>query len=442
MSARIRCALLAALGVAFLGLSTSSAMEIRSAEEELRHLDVARTLPRRIPGAEFRTAVFTYEDPDGTGLGDAVGALAARHILIRSGVSSIGVIHYEGSIGPGKNDRLSYFDKVEKLTAAQKVSLAVWGVIRHLGKEIVIDTYAQIPEPSLAEHFTWELKLPSGTGGRTLRARLRPDRIHVQRLRVPAEARAQIADAGAAHDMLRRSPAAGADVVGRLPRDEIFFIKDRSGDWALLKTRSGLEGWVPVESHCVGGCRPLLDASGFAGRLLAYMSNRERMPEATEALTADALAIEEQLRALNALSSGITSQVTDDAFQIAQRWTGPERWTGKDDRTGIDRGSGTPPGGAAFANIRALAKMTLELHKQVREAIEQNDNLSVSEAYESVALDREWVASVAYELAEASLYDPRNLDVLENLEVLFAYAGERDRAQLAKSLSDRFSNGQ
>ena len=41
------------------------------------------------------------------------------------------------------------------------------------------------------------------------------------------------------------------------------------------------------------------------------------------------------------------------------------------------------------------------------------------------------VRDIAFELAQATLIDPRNLDVLHNLALLFQYAGEASRARLA-----------
>ena len=79
-------------------------------ESELRLLEQGKTLPRRIPGARFRVAVFTYEDPSGTDLGNAMSALVSAHILMNSRVSSIGVLRYEGRLAPTRESRLSYFD--------------------------------------------------------------------------------------------------------------------------------------------------------------------------------------------------------------------------------------------------------------------------------------------------------------------------------------------
>lgn len=50
-------------------------------------------------------------------------------------------------------------------------------------------------------------------------------------------------------------------------------------------------------------------------------------------------------------------------------------------------------------------------------------------------LDRNFVRDVAFDLAEASQGDPRNLDVLHNLDVLFTYAGDPQRAEAARAIA-------
>jgi hypothetical protein len=57
------------------------------------------------------------------------------------------------------------------------------------------------------------------------------------------------------------------------------------------------------------------------------------------------------------------------------------------------------------------------------------------QGYGQLKPDRERVRQLAFDLAEASLSDPNNVDVLRNLSILFAYAGEQKRANLARSLA-------
>lgn len=89
-----------------------------SLDDQLNILAQGRVPERLIPGAEYRVAVVTYEDPDGTGLGDTIASLVAREVLTNSGVSSIGVIFFKEGVSPSAGSNLAYFDKVEKVTAA------------------------------------------------------------------------------------------------------------------------------------------------------------------------------------------------------------------------------------------------------------------------------------------------------------------------------------
>ena len=59
--------------------------------------------------------------------------------------------------------------------------------------------------------------------------------------------------------------------------------------------------------------------------------------------------------------------------------------------------------------------------------------------YDSIKLSPENVKRIAAPLAKASQYDPRNTDVLGNLSVLFGYAGDADRADLAQRLAVKYA---
>src|SRR5262245_12695276 len=107
-----------ALVLVLVMLGRARAGEILDIDRELKLLEERIQPPLRIPGAEFRVAVFAYEDPDGTGVGNALASIVAAEILLRSTVKSIGVLRYEGRLVPTEAEPLSYFDKVEKLTAA------------------------------------------------------------------------------------------------------------------------------------------------------------------------------------------------------------------------------------------------------------------------------------------------------------------------------------
>jgi hypothetical protein len=55
--------------------------------------------------------------------------------------------------------------------------------------------------------------------------------------------------------------------------------------------------------------------------------------------------------------------------------------------------------------------------------------------YAQQRLDPGFVRDVAFDLAEASQGDPRNLDILHNLDVLFTYAGDPQRAGAARAIA-------
>lgn len=388
---------------------------------------------QRIPGAKYRVAVFAYEDPDGTGLGTDLAALIANHVLLASQVRSLGVIHYRGKLSPSKAGDLSYFNKVDRVIEAQEVSLAVWGMVRSVGANLVIDTYLQIPEKVSGELLVWKFLLPLRMGGGALVAHLRPDRIHVQRLVVPLEFRALLTQAAQRILELREEPTLDSQVSSSLPLDQVYWVVDRNNDWARFETKLGQKGWVPITAHCPQPCRPLLDAAAFTGELLAYLSgkDKERVPRARSGLTADTLAIEGQIRALDLVAGARQASDISDLTNHMVDWVGPNRKSGPDKRTQIERGSGTPPGGAAFANILAIAGVMGEVHRAYGERVKQS---SSRVQVDDLVVPKEKLSDIAFDLAEASLYDPQNLDVLQNLTVLFGLAGDSGRSALAGDL--------
>jgi hypothetical protein len=397
----------------------SFAMMETSLDEQLSILAQGEVPKRLIPGAEYRVAVVTYEDQDGTGLGDAVAAIAAREVLTNSGVSSIGVIFFREGVAPTGGANLGYFDKVERVTAAQGVKLAVWGVIRKAGKNVEINTYTQVPRPTLEQHFTWRLRLPAAMGGREMLARLRPDRILVQRLQLDAAGVTALRRAAETIGQLRKHPRIDDPVTASLPMDEIYYITQREGDWVRLATKSGLDGWAPTRGHCVGPCGELLQAAAHAGGVLRYMASG-RVPVVGEVLTEEARAVSDQLDALNLLQDGTMEKL----FRI-EAITG--HW---------QEGPGVPPGGAAFANIQALSELSIALKEQFMSRGGRGaSGAELAAIYDQITLDKRGARLQAFELSKASLADPRNPELLHNIAVLFEYAGDRERAALAQRLA-------
>jgi hypothetical protein len=429
---------------------------------ELRLLDLGQTPPRHIPGAAFRVAVFTYEDPDGTGLGNEVAALLARTILISSGVSSLGVVRYEGDLAPRRPGDLSYFDKVERVVANQGVSLAVWGRIARSRGGLLVDTYAQVPAETIESRLTWRLRLPGGMGGEQLLARLRPSRFAIQRLQLPPEALNTIRTAAQRLDELRGTPADAAAVVGRLPKEQVYSLLRRQGEWAFVQVQGGPGGWARLPA-CPGECGSFLSAATFAGGLIGYMESGSAPPE-LPGLTLEAQAVRDQLLALDALND---PRLVGRSMDLTKSWSARVQTP-----LGARRGTPLPPGGAAAANAAALARVSrlllsgfsaayeetrpqLEtLRQAVREgrlkppvgvtmgpaAFEATgfrflSPLDVGLVYDRVTVARESLRSIAFELVDAALLDPRNPELLRNITVLFRSAGDGERAAKADRLA-------
>jgi hypothetical protein len=433
------------------------------ANAELRLLELGQTPPRHIPGAAVRVAVFTYEDPDRTGLGDGVAALVERAILTGNSASSLGVLRYEGDLSPRKAGDLGYFDKVARVIGGQDVSVAVWGRLARSRGQLVIDTYAQVPVKAVQSRFTWRLRLPRAMGGEPLLARLRPNRFPVQRLTVALDAADAIRSAAQRLDELRASPADGARVVGRLPREQVYSPARRQGDWVFLQVRGGSSGWARMPS-CPGDCAGFLSAPAFVGGFVGYIDSGVVPPE-LPGLTPEALALRDQLLALDALN---------DPQRLGQSLELTRQWSSRAPRPGAaGTRAAVPPGGAAAANAAAMAKVgrllmegfsaaydrtrpELEsLRRAVREgrlkppvgvpagvdALRETGSGSLSPldtglVYDQITVDAPSLRAIAVDLVDAAALDPRNPELLHNIAVLFRRAGDPERAAKAERLAE------
>lgn len=431
---------------------------------ELRLLELGQTPPRHIPGATFRVAVFTYEDPDGTGLGDEAAALVARTILTRSGASSLGVLRYEGDLAPQRPGDLSYFDKVERVVANQGVSLAVWGRMARSSGGLLVDTYAQVPAETVEARFTWRLRLPSGMRGEQLLARLRPNRFALQRLRLPPGTAEAVRSAARRLDELRGAPADAAAVVARLPKEQVYSLLRRQDEWVFLQARGGPGGWARLPA-CPDECGGFLSAATFSGGLIGYMETGSAPPE-LPGLTPEALAVRDQLLALDALND---PRLVGHSVDLARRWS-----TRAARPPGTGTGTAVPPGGAAAANAAAMARVsgllldgfsaayetTRPQLESLRQAVREGrakapvgvtigpaafeatgfrrlSPLDVGLVYDRITVDRESLRSIAFDLVDAALLDPRNPELLRNIAVLFRSAGDAERAAKADRLAEQ-----
>ncbi len=370
-------------------------------KEDVDSILAGRTLPERIPNAKYRIAVFEFEDPDRTGLGSAVSALIGREILLSSGLRSLGVLRYFGSLEPTREHPQSYFDKVDLVVGAQHASLAVWGMIRRDGDDIVVDVQAQIPDATVEKYFTWKLTLPRAMGGETLQARVWPTRMRVQRARLPARFIPALKRMAEAVDVVREGPSDNARMVARLPKDTTYTVQEVRGDWAKFVI-NGESGWVRRAVKCQRECSPLLATAEFVGALLNFGGGGP-VPKISNDLSRDTAVVARQLAVLTSLRK--------KEFRPASYYL--ERWGDRDARDF----------GAPYADVLALS--TLAAHLQ-----EHRD-----QAYDTIRLRDEDVRKIAHGLAQASQDDPRNAELLENLAVLFRVVGDESRAGLASRLA-------
>jgi len=375
--------------------------------------------PSHYPWARYRVAVFSFEDPEQTGLGDAVARIISRRLLFESPVSSIAVVNYQEGLAPEQPGDLGYYDKVEKLTEREDFILAIWGRVQPLGDRLRLDAFIQLSPEAVARSFSRQLRLPRAMGGGVLRARLRPDRFRVQQLVLPRRAAlAQIRDSAERLLQLRPAPNAAAAPSGSVPRDQKYFLSDRRGSWVKMQLAGGGSGWISADALCRGHCRPLLEVADFAGGLLSFA--RDGKPgNATDHLHTNALAVEEQLKALAALDGG-EKRIEDEGLPRLMRWIGPERWIGRDKWTRIDRVSGAPPGGGAFANLLALSRTKLSLEREKlnpgRRVAPQRVHRAVCRAARQAA-DSARDADMACDMAKAMLRQPDELYWFQEREV-------------------------
>jgi hypothetical protein len=372
--------------------------------------------PRHIPDARYRVAVFTFEDPDKTGLGDALASLVGRRILIDSGVGSIGVLRYEGSLAPSAKQPLSYFDKVEALSDLQKVTLAVWGIVERREHSISVETFVQLPPRVVDESFSWAVQLPEAMGKGRLVARVRPSRLMVEHHDLSAADVDAVKAAALALDTLHAEPSDTSTVLGQLPVGSTYWMAQRKDDWLELVTDTQ-KGWVRSGGNCGDACTSLFAAAGFSGGLLRFIQSRSPLAPA-QMLVVDARAVAVQLSLLEQLDTAEPDRFESAVLQPLQQWQAREAAVV------------ASPTGAAFSNIAALAKITTRLYAQV-----DRSDAPLRKRLDAVKLDPGEVRKIAFDLAAASMEDPRNVDVLQNLAVLFRYSGDTERASLADKLA-------
>jgi hypothetical protein len=380
--------------------------QVAKLDEQRRALVDSRKL---FPKTRNKVAVFAFEDPDGTGLSNSISLVIAKHMLFSTRVGSYAIVNFQSDLSSRGNDGLTYFDRVEKLTRNQGYTVAVWGRIRSAGNGAAqIDTFAQIPDDEAANRFERTLSVGTDDGNSVkLKASLRPKRFQIQSLTLSADAASQIQSAARELTKLRRTPAVSAATVHTLPEGQAFNITDSAGDWVELSLRGGKKGWTSVKAFCRGDCTKVLVTADLANDAVAFVEGNDPRRLSGDA-TREALAAYEQMVALNSLQRD-----PQRSRAIAARWLEPEAGSQVDQETGIDRGRARPPGGGAFANLRAIAEV----------------------AETAAAIDRERARKLVAELAAISVDDPGYGDVLHNLAGLFGYLGDVRRKEIAENIA-------
>jgi hypothetical protein len=400
LRARIRkCWFLAAF-LGLIGASAAQAMEIRSIEEFL-----VTEGELRFPNAENLVAVVTFEDPDDTGLGDTLAFLAAKQILFEAQVGSLAVTLFQQGLAPDESG-LGYYEKVDRLTAGHGFVAALWGHIARERQEIVVDTYLQLfaDRQDRSRFFDHEFRFAAFE--KPLRAGVEPSRVWVQTVHLPLSYGETINAIADSVRTLRSGPSVDAPPVpgGFLGEGAAYRVLDREANWTqLVLMESGIDGWTSVTAHCSpdSRCGSVLRSAAFLNGLLRYANGRADDVPALEGLQPSARAISSQIDVIETLYGSHRDRgKLIEAIDESRIWSE----------------SRSVPGGAAFANFEALARLTY---------LQATDELNA-----------QTVRGVADRLARASLEYPGNLDVLHNLAVLFQFLEDENRSRLAQRLYD------
>ena len=376
-----------------------------------RHYELAQQggrARRLIPLLRYRIAVFSFEDPDATGVGEAVSAILAHDLLLRRRNRSQAVLRFvdetstaTSATGP------TYFDKVEAIIAQQEVQIAVWGVVRRSREGgVVVESFVQVSPQVVRQAFT--LEVAAGKGKLVVQAG--PDRILAQRLWVPAEALNLLRRSGEDLQQLRRYPRADSPRVGEIPLGTSYSLRKRKADWIEVKSKD-LRGWVRSRGYCTGQCQPVLAVSELIQDIIAYLRMGSVKGEVRLGLSEDAQVLLDQLRMLRALEK--KQPLLPRVYLLNLRR--------------CEQGSrhlAPPPGGASSCNLWAVARIMHVCWNQ--------PGITACLADETRAVELREIADL---LALAAQSDPTNVTVLDNLGFLFEQLGEHDRSRLAKKLA-------
>ncbi len=404
-------------------------------DKELHLLRDGGYVPIHISGARYRFSVFTFEDPDDTGLGNAFATIISHDLLANNKVSSVGVLRYMGKLGKASDEQqLRYFDKVEQLIESQGVQIAVWGMIQRTDKGIRVDSYVQLSPSIMQKAFNFSFQ-PSRGMRDALIHRIGPDRMLVQRKEFTYEEMESLVAVARGLGELRAAPYDNAPIAAVLPIDKVYYLIKKHDNWVKISIQDGKldwlrnlilsvwdvnfwnrkSGWLRTDNFCPSTCASLLDVSQFASELMAYVEHKHRIPNHSSSLADDAKAFIDQLLAIDALDHASYER----AMNILLPWCDPQ--------------SSVPsPGGAATCNLRALVQIVWVFRASVA-----SDRYFFTGPWDTIR-------KVTEQLAKDSLSDPRHVPTLSNLAILFGWLSryhdglytDNERAELASQLAE------
>lgn len=209
---------------------------------------------------------------------------------------------------------------------------------------------------------------------------------------------------------LRKEPNVPSPAITVLAKDKSFKVVESRGTWIRLQAEDSMSGWTSADEFCAGRCSDLLDTARFANDIVALV-NGAPQPPVSKNLTDEARSFSDQLAALMALGRepARATQILDGAA------TGPTSVDGREGKGA--RGPWT----SGRTNLGAVAQVAAAL----AEARRTQPN------FDNIRLPPELIRNIANALAHASVADPTDLNILDNLAVLFGYLDDRGRPNLA-----------
>lgn len=346
---------------------------------------------RHFPGSKNRVAVFTFEDPDGTGLGDALSLVLSKQILFNSDVHSKAVVNIQQGVSPDDSG-LGYFEKVEKVTQDQGYFAVIWGRINKTDKGYVIDTYLKFDTSNHQNRF--EISFPAAQLDKPLQARVAPNRVWVQSLTLSSDFSKDITLAADEIRKLRTDPSTTSSLnEKRIDEGFPYWLSERDGPWVQIKSDDKVLGWTSVVVFCRALCEEVLGTANFVSGLMNYATygTTKSWKINDSDFTIDANAIHAQTEIIVQINK---EKNFDNAQKISSEWIKKE----------------SPSSGANFDNFLVVALVGQE------------------------KLNHTNANAAAERLARATLGDPGNLDALNNLSTLFRFLGDNKRSNLAENL--------